>query len=282
MDFLTGRVAVVTGAGSGIGAALSIELARHGCRIVLADISPAYLDAQLERVRAEGAEVMAERTDVTDLQSVESLATAIEQRFGAVHVVCNNAGVLATGPLLATPADAWRRVIDVNFWGVVNGIRTFVPRLMRQGDGGYVLNSASLAGLQGVSELGVYSASKFAVVGLSEALYQEMKPYGIGVGVLCPMVVRTKIADHAGKTSGEDASDVLDHAPRLRRGSIKTPEFVAAQAVRAILANRFYIFTHDEEREILRERAERFERACDWLNESKAALPINETEVANL
>ena len=270
MTSLTGRVAVITGAGSGIGAALAAELGRQGCKLVLADISQAYLDSQLTKLREDGAEATAVVTDVADAQSVESLADAAVSHFSAVDIVCNNAGVLATGPMLNTPREMWNKVMDVNFWGVVNGIRAFASRLIEQGRGGYILNSASLAGLQGVGELGVYSASKCAVVGLSEALYQELKPFGIEVGVLCPMVVRTHLAEHAGNSSGERASDVIDHAPRLKRSSIKTPEFVAAQAVKGILAGRFYIFTHSEGREILRERAERFERACDWLDESAA------------
>jgi len=278
MDTLSGLVAVVTGAGSGIGAALAAEFARQGCRVALADISGASLEAQCERLRGQGGDVIGIEADVADQGSVESLAEAVQSQLGAVHIVCNNAGVLATGPLLSTADEVWRKVMDVNFWGVVNGIRAFVPRLIRQGQGGYILNTASLAGLQGVGGLGVYCASKFAVVGLSESLRKELKPFGIGVGVLCPMVVDTRIADRAGEASGEQSGKVLDHVPQLKLGTVKTPEYVAAQAAKAILAGQFYIFTHDEERGILRERAERFESACDWLDATNSNAP-NESVV---
>ncbi len=267
-DPFTGRTAVVTGAGSGIGAALARELAGRGCRLVLADISSVALEAIEKELRESGADAVGILTDVSDPADVENLAAGAERRFGAVHIVCNNAGILATGPLIETPIETARGVMDVNFWGVFHGIRTFAPRLIRQGQGGHIVNSASLTGLQGVGELGIYSASKFAVVGISEALHQELKPLGIGVSVLCPMVVETQIADHASHRRGESAGEVVDQAPRLRQSAIKTPEHVAAQVARAILARKFYILTHEEERGILRDRADRLERACDWLDET--------------
>jgi NAD(P)-dependent dehydrogenase (short-subunit alcohol dehydrogenase family) len=270
MDSLADLVAVVTGAGGGIGAALAAELVRHGCKVALADISRANLDSQSAQLRARGGDVIAIETDVTDPLRVESLAASVESHFGAVHIVCNNAGVLATGPMVDTPEDVWRNVMDVNFWGVVHGIRAFVPRLIRQGKGGYILNTASLAGLQGVGGLGVYGASKFAVVGLSESLRQELKPFGIGVGVLCPMVVKTHLAGR-GEDGGPKADKAHEHVPQLKKGTVKTPEFVAAQAAKAILARQFYIFTHEEERRILRERAERLDQACDWMDETMSA-----------
>src|SRR5439155_716730 len=129
--------------------------------------------------------------------SVRALAEAAARRFGAVHIVCNNAGVGTFGQLAtATHAD-WEYTMRVNFWGVVHGVEIFVPRLVAQGAGGHVINTASMAGLVGMQWLGVYCASKFAVVGLTEALHRELRPHGIGVSVLCPMIVRTNINENS-------------------------------------------------------------------------------------
>ena len=272
MDSFAGLVAVVTGAGGGIGAALAAEFVAHGCKVALADISREASEARSEQLRAQGGDVIAVETDVTDRRSVETLAETVQSHYGGVHIVCNNAGVLATGSLMSTDDDVWRRVMDVNFWGVLNGIQAFVPRLIRQGQGGYILNTASLAGLQGVGGLGAYCASKFAVVGLSESLHKELKPVGIRVSVLCPMVVHTRIAGQADDADGEVPGKVLQDVPQLRHGTVKTPEFVAAQAAKAMLARQFYVFTHEEERDILKDRAERLESACDWLHKTQSAI----------
>src|SRR4029453_11604444 len=192
-DPLKDRVAVITGGGSGIGAAMAAAVGVGGARVVLADIDPGALERTAATLTASRTEVLTVRTDVGDLAQVRALADAAGARFGAVHVVCNNAGVAVMGAQAdATHAD-WEYTMRVNFWGVAHGVETFVPRLLAQGQGGHIVNTASMAGLVGMEWLGIYCASKFAVVGLTEGLARELTPRGIGVSVLCPMVVQTDI-----------------------------------------------------------------------------------------
>src|SRR5262245_7497982 len=164
------RVAVVTGGGNGIGAALAHAFAARGARIVLADVDTAALARTADSLTPTGAEVLTVVTDVGDLSQVRALADRAVAHFGAVHVICNNAGVAVFGQLAdATHAD-WEYVMRVNFWGVVHGVEAFVPKLLAQDQGGHIVNTASMAGLAGMEWLGVYCASKYAVVGLSESL----------------------------------------------------------------------------------------------------------------
>jgi len=264
MDDFRDRVAVITGGGGGIGAALADAFAARGARIVLADLDEAALARVAERLTRSGATVLAVPTDVTHLASVRALADATERRFGAVHIVCNNAGVGTFGQLAtATHAD-WEYTMRFNFWGVVHGLEVFVPRLIAQGAGGHVVNTASMAGLAGMQWLGVYCASKFAVVGLTESLHRELADRGIGVSVLCPMIVQTNI----------NQNSVLNRPPTLRNpgpepvapdaslmsGSVIAPEEVARRVVRGIERKDLYVFTHPEQRGILKRRAARQDR----------------------
>src|SRR5438067_495101 len=223
--------------------------------------------AALEGVAAAlgkgGAEVLVVPTDVTALESVRALADAAERRFGAVHIVCNNAGVATMSEIAASTHADWQYTMNVNFWGVVHGVETFVPRLLARGAGGHIVNTASMAGLVGMRWLGVYCASKFAVVGLSEALHRELAEHGIGVSVLCPMIVETKINEDsirnrpaALRNPGEAA--VPEGAAMM--GSVIGPEEVARRVVRGIERKDLYIFTHPEQRAILQRRAARQDR----------------------
>src|SRR5213596_2866440 len=263
MDAFQGRVAVITGGGGGIGAAMARAFAARGAHIVLADVDRAAMEGVAAALGERGTEVLAVPTDVTHLASVRALAEAAERRFGAVHVVCNNAGVGTFGQLAtATHAD-WEYTMRVNFWGVVHGLEIFVPRLIAQGAGGHVVNTASMAGLVGMQWLGVYCASKFAVVGLTEALDRELRPHGIGVSVLCPMLVQTDINENsvrnrpaALRNPGEAA--VPEGAAMM--GSVIGPEEVARRVVRGIERKDLYLFTHPEQRAILQRRAARQDR----------------------
>lgn len=260
------RVAVITGGAGGIGFALAEAFAARGAKLALADIDEAALAVRARTLEARGNEVLCVRTDVTQRASVAALADAVWARFGAAHVVCNNAGIALAGPLLeATPED-WRLTMDINFWGVVHGVDAFAPRLVAQGRGGHLLNTASMAGLVGMQWLGIYCASKFAVVGLSEALRRELATHGIGVSVLCPMIVETGIVENSLRVRGREAPaapPVAQPPAGAMQGGIVTAEEVARRVVRGIERNELYILTHPEQREFLRRRAARLDAAFE-------------------
>jgi NAD(P)-dependent dehydrogenase (short-subunit alcohol dehydrogenase family) len=265
-DPFRGRVAVVTGGAGGIGLAMARAFAARGARIVLADVDAAALARAEAELAAAGAEVFGVAADVTRRESVAALADAAFGRFGAVHVLCNNAGIAVAGPLVGADPDDWRRAMDVNFWGVVHGIDAFLPRMIAQRQGGHVVNTASMAGLVGMQGLGIYCATKFAVVGLSESLRRELEPHGIGVSVLCPMLVATRIAENSaralGRTSPAPPGDAAAAAVPLV-GSVIAADEVARRVVEAIEAGAFYVLTHPEQREILRRRAARQDAAFE-------------------
>src|SRR5215472_7767421 len=194
MELTAGKVAVVTGAASGIGLALAERFARAGLDVVMADVEQPALQAASEKIAGLGAKTLAVPTDVSDEAAVNALAAAAVDRFGAVHVVCNNAGVSPVGDPWSGPISAWKWVLGVNLWGVIHGIRAFLPVLAAQGEG-HIVNTASMAGL--IPGLPIYDASKHAVVAISEDLYQAMKLAGlpVGVSVLCPGRVRTGLSD---------------------------------------------------------------------------------------
>jgi NAD(P)-dependent dehydrogenase (short-subunit alcohol dehydrogenase family) len=260
---LVDQVAVITGGGSGIGRALALALARAGARIVVADVDEAAMTETGHAVRALGRSVIVVRTDVTDLAQVEALADRAFQQFGAVHLLCNNAGVALSGGLEHATRQDWQWAIGVNLWGVIHGLLAFLPRMIAQGPGGHILNSASMAGLIASQGLGVYNTTKYAVVGLSETLAKDLRPYGIGVSVLCPMGVATRIGE-----AERSRPPALRNPPgRARASSVQligrtlTAEEVAEQALAAIRERELYVITHDEALEPLRRRSQRLEAA---------------------
>ncbi|HXZ64615.1 MAG TPA: SDR family NAD(P)-dependent oxidoreductase [Streptosporangiaceae bacterium] len=254
MELTPGKVAVVTGAGSGIGFALAERFARSGLDIVLADVEPAALDAAEEKIAAHGVRTLAVVTDVSDEASVQALASTALRRFGAVHLVCNNAGVESGADAWFGPISAWKWVLGVNLWGVIHGIRAFLPGLIGQG-GGHIVNTASIAGLYpGFAPS--YDAAKHAVVAISEGLYRSMKLAGlpIGVSVLCPGWVSTNILDAARNWPaglGEPpppglASEVAAvHVRRAIDEGVRPAE-VADFVADAVVAEKFWVFTGQE------------------------------------
>jgi NAD(P)-dependent dehydrogenase (short-subunit alcohol dehydrogenase family) len=237
--------------------------AARGAHLVLADVDAEALARAEDELAGRGARVLAVRTDVTRRESVAELAARAFERFGAVHLLCNNAGIAVAGPLVGADPGDWQTAMAINFWGVVHGIDAFLPRMLAQGQGGHVVNTSSMAGLVGMDRLGIYCATKFAVVGLSESLYRELAPHGIGVSVLCPMMVATRIAENSARVLGR-ASAVADAdpgdgsaQPMALRGGVIAVEEVARRVVRAIETRRFYVFTHPEQRDLLRRHARR-------------------------
>ena len=258
-----GKTAFVTGGASGIGLALGRAFAQAGMKVMLADIEPKALDSALRELHEFSPNVRGVGCDVADPHSVERAAHATYEAFGNVHVICNNAGVATFGEVAdATHAD-WEYTMSVNFWGVVHGVEAFLPLLLAQDAGGHIVNTASMAGLVGMRWLGVYCASKFAVVGLSEALHRELADRGIGVSVLCPMIVQTGINENSVRNRPPSlrnpGPDVVPAADAMVGGVI-APDEVARRVVRAIERKDLYVLTHPEQREILRRRAARQDR----------------------
>lgn len=259
-DAFRDRVAVITGGAGGIGRALARAFAERGAHLVLADIDEESLHDAEKALAAGGARVLAVPTDVTRRESVEQLAAATLQHYGRVHITCNNAGIVVIGPLSQATPGNWEITMAINFWGVVHGVDAFLPRLLDQGEGGHIVNTASMAGLVGMEGFGLYSASKFAVVGLSEALRRELRDSGVGVSVLCPMIVDTPIAENTRRIlqrSPRGSPEIAAPPPGLVGNGVIRAEEVAARTVRGIERNDLYILTHPQQREILRRRAAR-------------------------
>ena len=261
MDSVRDRVAVVTGGGSGIGRALIEVFAREGAHVVVADIDAPAAEETAAAVRARGGRAIAVRTDVTDLASVQALADRAFGELGAVDVLCNNAGVALWGGLERATHRDWQWVLGVNLWGVIHGIEAFVPRMIESRRRGHIVNTASMAGLVATRGLGVYNTSKYAVVGLSETLVKDLAPYGIGVSVLCPLGVATRIRNSdRNRPAALRNDDVPPAAPVALDGSTLAPEAVAEMVLSAILEDRLYVITHPESLEPIRKRFARIER----------------------
>ena len=251
VDDVRGKVAVVTGGASGIGKAMATRLAAEGMHVVIADIEAPVLEATADELG-----VMGVRTDVADADSVLALRDAVLDRFGAVHVVCNNAGVGGGGQIKDLTLKDWKWVIDVSLWGVIHGIHTFLPQLLANEDGGHIVNTASVAGLVSSPGLGPYNAAKYGVVAISETLALELAAEGskVGVSVLCPGLVRTNIftsqrnrpqdlRNETKKTSARSANqDIADAL--LARGI--DPSVAADRVFDAIRSGRLYVLTHPE------------------------------------
>ena len=259
MKDISGKTAFITGGASGIGLALARACGANGMRVMLADIEQAALDAAVGRLAAEGLSVAAVRCDVSDVVSVDAAAAATLERFGKVHWLMNNAGVFWEGGAGDIPLDKWRWLIDVNFTSVVYGVETFLPLIRSHGEGGHILNTASMAGLVGFAGLAGYVATKHAVFGYSESIAGQLEQEGIGVSVLCPGFVNTRIADvdrYQASAATSNNPEVMD---AVSRGM--SPDVVAAFVLEQMQAGALHIFTHPGTRDEAMERFSRIQAA---------------------
>jgi NAD(P)-dependent dehydrogenase (short-subunit alcohol dehydrogenase family) len=277
---LHGKVAVVTGGASGIGNALARRFASEGARVVIGDVEAAALERAVSELRASGASVEGVVTDVSDPAQMQALGDAAVAAFGGVHVFCNNAGVGGGGLSWEMPLSTWEWVIGVNLWGVIHGVRTFVPLLMQQSEA-YIVNTASVAGLVAAPFMGPYNASKHAVVAISETLHHElaMSAPQVKVSVLCPGWVNTKIADSARNRPehlNEGAAPDAD-AAALLRGFLEqgmAPDDVAVKVLDAMREERFWILTHDEEGDFWVDGVNRRLRSLEARANPQLGLPL--------
>jgi len=277
MQELGGRTAIVTGAGSGIGLGMARAFAKAGMNVALCDIRAEPLDRALAEVRGLGARAVAIVTDVSERAAVERAAAEAERELGRIHVACNNAGVAMHGvPIETLPAVDWEWVIGVNVYGVIHGIQSFVPRIRAHGEGGHVVNTASIGGFQIHPgwNTGAYSMTKYAVVALSEALDQDLAGSDIGVSVLCPAAVATHLPDTSDSRPQRFGGAFTRTANHFMRDAIKNglaPEAVGWRVVDAIRAREFFVFTHTEPREWIEKRHRRIMAAMDAAERWKAA-----------
>lgn len=238
VEELGGRTAVVTGAASGIGLGMVDAFAKLDMRIVMADIDEGRLERESFRLSGAGTDVLALRTDVSDPAQLDALAEAAYDRFGAVHVLCNNAGTVTGGPTWELTLDQWHRVLDVNLMGVIHGIHSFVPRMVASGEPGHVVNTGSMASVQPVPGIAPYNASKHAVLAITETLRADLESAGapIGTTVVMPGRVHTRLG-----RSPEDP-DLTDVGPV--EPDVLEPPAVAQSVIDAITRNELYVFTH--------------------------------------
>jgi NAD(P)-dependent dehydrogenase (short-subunit alcohol dehydrogenase family) len=267
MKEFTGKVAVVTGAASGIGRGLAERCAREGMKVVLADVDETALAEAERELKEAGAEVIAVRTDVSKAEDVEALAQSALGAFGAVHLLFNNAGVGAGTTVWESTLEDWQWVLGVNLWGVIHGVRTFVPLMLKQGDECHIVNTSSMAGLVSGPALGVYKVTKHGVVSLSETLSCELTLMraNVKVSVLCPAGVNTRVmesernrpAELQNAPAEESAHPAVVQAEAMLRRLVAagmSPAEVAAAVFDAIREERFYILTHEDWKPLVRKR----------------------------
>jgi NAD(P)-dependent dehydrogenase (short-subunit alcohol dehydrogenase family) len=270
------KVAFITGGASGIGLAMARVFIREGMKVVIADIRRDHLDEAMALFNGAGA-VHAIELDVSDREAMARAASETERVFGKVHVLCNNAGIGIGGPLKLATYDDWDWAINVNLWGVINGVQAFIPRILAHGEGGHIVTTASMASFLPIFGAGIYITTKFAVVGLSESLRTELASENIGVSVLCPGPVQTNIAESGLTRPAHLSHTGYAETDKMRQAhSVSSvymdPMRVGERVLEGILRNDLYIFTHPEFRDGIKAR-------CDAI---MAAIPDEEPDPARV
>ena len=273
MQQLHGKVAVVTGGASGIGLAMAQRFAREGMKLALADIETGALEQAAADFEADGVEVFPHVVDVSNADQMDGLAQAVLDRFGAVHVVCNNAGVATGGPMWELSTADWEFALRPNLWGVIHGVRVFTKHLIAQ-DEGHIVNTASLAGLVSVPGVGPYNVTKHGVVTLSETLHGELAALGsnVGVSVLCPGFVNTRLWDSERNRPEElKSAETTPNAEQEQAAQVLkalivggTPvDPIAERVLDAVRNQRFYILTHEGSEAFVEQRMQRIVKGED-------------------
>lgn len=260
MDCKKDQVAFVTGGASGIGFGMATAFAKAGMKLALADIEEGAVNKAADALRARGAEAAAFVVDVTDRKALAATRDAVLDAFGAIHLVCNNAGVNRAGPITELSYDDWDWVMGVNLNGVINGVMTFVPELTRHGADAHMINTASVGGLVGMPGLTIYNTAKFGVVGLSEALRADLHNAGVGISVLCPGLVRTNL--NTGERNRPGNEGKIIEAPEndaLQQGM--DPIVLGEKVLEAVRAGEFFICPHPEFKGVIKDRNAALEAA---------------------
>lgn len=255
MREVTNKTAFITGAASGVGYGMAHAFLEAGMRVAIADIRSDAIDAAAKKLQGKGGDVYGIRLDVTDRVAMAAAADDVERHFGKLHILCNNAGINVFGPIDQASFDDWDWIMDVNLNSVFNGILCFLPKIKAHGEGGHVVNTASMASIVSGPGAGIYTAAKFAVRGLSECLWYNLAPQGIGVSVVCPGLVNSNIHH----------SEELRPSSKAASGYTKDPEFakrleaiqglgmdpveVGRKVLRGIMNDDLYIFTHPEHKD---------------------------------
>lgn len=258
MKDLKDKVAFITGGASGIGLAMARVFVREGMKVVIADIRRDHLDEA--KALFDGA-VHALELDVADREAMARAAGETERVFGKVHVLCNNAGIGIGGPLKLATYDDWDWAMNVNLWGVINGVQAFLPRILAHGEGGHIVTTSSMSGFLPTAGAGLYITAKFAVVGLSEALRSELVAENIGVSVLCPGPVQTNIAESSLTRPAHLSNTGYAETDKLRQKHSVSSVYmdsmkVGERVLEGILHNDLYIFTHPEFRDGVKARCD--------------------------